>query len=183
MSYLNFTKQHIFNAFDELLSEIPFDKITVQMIIDRSGVSKSTFYRHFKDKYDVLNFNSLALGEHLIGQCVCHDWHEFLLKMFQAIAMDAKYYRRAFRTSGQNAHSGFLYNYSFSIVEKCYLHKMQRNGLTAREHFIISQYCYGCVGVLQDWLNHPDSLTPEEMAGICYDAMPEQCKDSWIVDG
>ena len=42
MSYLNFTKQHIFNAFDELLSEIPFDKITVQMIIDRSGVSKST---------------------------------------------------------------------------------------------------------------------------------------------
>jgi hypothetical protein len=37
--------------------------------------------------------------------------------------------------------------------------------------------------VLQDWLNHPDSLTPEEMADICYDAMPERCKDSWIVDG
>ena len=42
MSYLNFTKQHIFNAFDELLSEIPFDKITVQMIIDRSGVSRTS---------------------------------------------------------------------------------------------------------------------------------------------
>lgn len=182
MSYLNFTKQRIFNAFDELLSEIPFDKITVQMIIERSGVSKSTFYRHFKDKYEVLNFNSLALGEHLIEQRICRDWHEFLLKMFQAIAKDSKYYRRAFRTSGQNAHYGFLYNYSFSIVEKCYLHKMQKAELTTQEYFLFSHYCYGCVGILQDWLNRPDSLTPEEMADIFFNAMPEQCKDSWIVE-
>lgn len=182
MSYLNLTRQHIFHAFDELLSEMPFDKITVEMIIARSNVSKSTFYRYFKDKYDVLNFNSLALGEHLIGQQVCSDWHEFLLRMFQAIAKDAHFYRKAFRSSGQNAHSGFLYHYSFSIVEKCYLHKVSRTELTPHEYFVISHYCYGCVGILQDWLNRPESLSPEEMADIFYNAMPDQLKDSWIVE-
>lgn len=181
MIYSNFTKQRIFSAFDELLNELPFDKITVQMIIERGGVSKSTFYRHFKDKYDVLNFNSLALCEHLMEQRTCRDWHDFFYEMFQEIAKDSKYYRRAFRTSGQNAHYGFLYHHSFSIVEKCYLHKMQKDELTTQEHFLISHYCYGCVGILQDWLNHPDCLTPEEMADIFYNAMPEQCRDSWII--
>lgn len=182
MSYVNLTKHRIFTAFDELLSETPFDKITVEMIIKRSNISKSTFYRHFKDKYDVLNYNSLALGEHLIGQRQCKNWHEFLLRMFQAIVKDANYYRKAFRSSGQNAHYGFLYNYSFSIVEKCYLHKVKREELTPQEYYAISHYCYGCVGILQDWLNHPDSLSAKEMADISYNAMPEWAKDSWIVE-
>lgn len=74
MTHSSYTRQRIFDAFNELLNHMPFEKITVEMIINQSGVSKSTFYRYFHDKYDVLNFNSMVLAERLIGQRVCRSW-------------------------------------------------------------------------------------------------------------
>lgn len=180
MNHQSHTKQRIFQAFTELLDKMPFEKITVEMILKQSGLSKSTFYRHFHDKYDVLNFNSMALAERLIGQQICRNWKEFLLLMFQAIAEDSRYYRMAFRSSGQNAHSGFLYAYSFSVVENCYLTYNHLTELSTQERYSISHYCHGCVGILQNWLNEPDVLTPEQMADIFYEAMPEYLRGTWI---
>lgn len=182
MNHSSYTKQRIFDAFNELLNHTPFEKITVEMIIYQSGVSKSTFYRHFHDKYDVLNFNSMALAERLIGQRVCRNWKEFLLNMFIGISEDSRYYRRAFRSSGQNAHSGFLYTYSFGIVEKCYLTTTAQTELSIRDRYSISHYCHGCVGILQEWLYDMDVLTPEEMAEIFYEAMPQYLRGTWITE-
>ena len=176
----NLTKQHIWESFYELSATIPFDKLTVERIIAHSGVSKATFYRHFRDKYDVLNYNSLAITERLIGWRRCKSWQQFLLLMFREIEKDMDYYRKAFRTSGQNAHSRFLYEYSFSVVKECYLTTSGRETLTAKETFMISHYCHGCVDTLEEWLLDPTRLSVEDMAELFYQAMPEQFRDTWI---
>jgi AcrR family transcriptional regulator len=41
-------------AMMELLSETPYDAITVQDILDRANIGRSTFYAHYYDKEDVL---------------------------------------------------------------------------------------------------------------------------------
>ena len=41
-------------AMMELLSETPYDEITVQDILDRANIGRSTFYAHYYDKEDVL---------------------------------------------------------------------------------------------------------------------------------
>lgn len=52
----NLTIQHyLMAAFRELLGELPFEKITVQLIAKRAGVNRSTFYLHFKDKNGLLD--------------------------------------------------------------------------------------------------------------------------------
>lgn len=51
------TKQHITDCFNGLSRKYTLDQITVNMIAEAAGVSKSTFYRHFLDKYDVMNYN------------------------------------------------------------------------------------------------------------------------------
>ncbi len=43
------TKTLIRNAFEQLLEEQPYGRITVQNIVDRCGISRNTFYYHFKD--------------------------------------------------------------------------------------------------------------------------------------
>ena len=46
-------KEYIAEVFLELLENEPYDDITVREITKRAEVSNTTFYRHFKDKYDL----------------------------------------------------------------------------------------------------------------------------------
>lgn len=43
-------------AFDELLHEKEFEKISVKEICDAAMIRRPTFYKHFLDKYDFLTF-------------------------------------------------------------------------------------------------------------------------------
>jgi AcrR family transcriptional regulator len=47
------TRDKLGDALVELLVQKPFDEITVQEVLDRAGVSRSTFYTHFRDKNDL----------------------------------------------------------------------------------------------------------------------------------
>ena len=47
------TRDTLGDALVELIREKPFDHITVQEILDRAGVSRSTFYQHYRDKDDL----------------------------------------------------------------------------------------------------------------------------------
>jgi AcrR family transcriptional regulator len=47
------TRDKLGNALIELMQDQPFDSITVQQVLDRAQVSRSTFYSHYRDKDDL----------------------------------------------------------------------------------------------------------------------------------
>ena len=47
------TREALGDAFIALMIEQPFESITVQNVLDRAGVSRSTFYSHYSDKDDL----------------------------------------------------------------------------------------------------------------------------------
>ncbi len=48
------THQRLGEALVQLIAEKPIDDITVQHVLDRASVGRSTFYLHFRDKNDLL---------------------------------------------------------------------------------------------------------------------------------
>ena len=48
------THQRLGSALVQLMTEKPIDDITVQDVLDRASVGRSTFYLHFRDKNDLL---------------------------------------------------------------------------------------------------------------------------------
>src|SRR5437588_12121036 len=48
------THQRLGSALVQLMAEKPIDDITVQDVLDRASVGRSTFYLHFRDKDDLL---------------------------------------------------------------------------------------------------------------------------------
>lgn len=47
------TKKSIYNAFIELRSKKPLEKLTVKELCETAQINKSTFYTHYKDVYDL----------------------------------------------------------------------------------------------------------------------------------
>lgn len=48
------TRDRLGDALVDLLVQKPFDDITVQDVLGRAGVSRSTFYTHYRDKNDLV---------------------------------------------------------------------------------------------------------------------------------
>jgi len=48
------THERLGKALVQLIQEKPIDDVTVQEVLDRSSVGRSTFYLHFRDKNDLL---------------------------------------------------------------------------------------------------------------------------------
>lgn len=46
-----YTKKLIMTTFQEMLAEMPFDRITVSALVKRAGGSPNTFYYHYQDIY------------------------------------------------------------------------------------------------------------------------------------
>jgi AcrR family transcriptional regulator len=65
------TRRMLGNALVELMVEKRYDTITVQEIIDRANVGRSTFYAHYMDKEDLLQSQTaevVASLSHLMDQ-------------------------------------------------------------------------------------------------------------------
>lgn len=67
---IRFTTKCLFDALILLLGEKDFDKITISEICSRSGVARSTFYRNFSDKIDIITvyFMEHATGAFSVGE-------------------------------------------------------------------------------------------------------------------
>lgn len=97
------TKQLIAASFKELLAKYPFEKISIKMIVDGADIRRPSFYNHFLDKYDLLEW-ILATEVIAPARKALDDGDERLAwrLLFENILQNAAFYRKAFQVTGQN---------------------------------------------------------------------------------
>ena len=62
------TREAIFRAFTGLLKEENYSKITVQQIIDRADIGRTTFYTHFETKDALLESFCADIFDHVFSE-------------------------------------------------------------------------------------------------------------------
>ena len=76
------TKDIITKTLWDLVRERPVDKITVKDIVERCGINRNTFYYHFRDIPDVVEYAiSVKVGELAQGLSKTHNSSEFFLSL------------------------------------------------------------------------------------------------------
>lgn len=91
-------------SFKKLAEKHPIEKITIKEITDLAGVIRPTFYNHFQDKYELLewiiNTELLEPVEPLIRAGMINE--AFVL-IFTRIEQEKEFYSRASYLEGQNS--------------------------------------------------------------------------------
>lgn len=136
-------------------------EITTQSILEQAGVSKATFYRHYKDKYELLNSVVKDIARQTFQQS--HKGYQFILYQGLCLLKDNhSLLANGLKYQGQNSLSKFLQEYA----EK-YLYDLiaEHNpiALSEQSKFEIKFYCFGMVGVMEEWLVNGCQTDPSKL--------------------
>ena len=174
MADSNITKHALAAALQELMAELPFEKINVAQICERCNMNRKSFYYHFKDKYDLINwyFDKILLEsfEHMgEGRTV----YEGLVNKFCYIEDEKLFFKAAFKNDAQNN----LREHDFHLILRFYTERIEgKTGRKITEHmrFLLEMYCQGSIYMTVQWVLGRIKATPEQMAGALVDAMPAE---------
>jgi AcrR family transcriptional regulator len=168
------TRDRLGDALVEILLQKPLDEISVQEILDRAGVSRSTFYTHFRDT------NDLFLS----------DVDDFFEGMSTALSRAGSKSKRVAPVQELFAHIGESRAFYSALVESGRVHDVIELGqaqfargidqrlteiapggavLPADRSAIAHAFAGALFSLLSWWIHHAMPKSPEEMDKLFHD--------------
>ncbi len=175
----NRTAAAILAAFNRLIVEHDFQRISVEMIMQEADVSRSTFYRHFKDKYEVMNANYKDLLDHYISPERSRNYRDLCFHLFVYAQDHLKIFRRALDTTGFNSFSNFICEYSYQTALRITRANRNGEGFTPVEELQVDVFCNGICAVYKNIVRQRYTISPSAAADALYEMMPESLKHYW----
>ncbi len=166
------TKYKLASSIKECMKTTPVDKITVKDIVEGCGVTRQTFYRNFKDKYDLINwyFDKLVLQSFAqIG--MGHTVGESLAQKFDFIRNEKAFFTEAFRSDDYNS----VKEHDFELILQFYKNLLARKSchpLGEELEFLLEMYCRGSVYMTEKWVLGGMKDSSGEIAAKLVEAMP-----------
>lgn len=121
MADSNITKKALASAMKSLVTEVPFEKITIGDICERCHMHRKSFYYHFRDKYDLINwiFDSeiFAIVNSLPNESTDERMANFTL-VCGYFYDHRQFYRKILLVTGQNSFSEHFRNYIYRFIQK-----------------------------------------------------------------
>ncbi len=170
------TRNLIVEALIELTIQKGFAAVTVQDIVKRAGINRATFYRHYEDKFDLLDqyaeavyqlpydlpdSGSVAGEEANVEKTVAG-----LARMLEHIRGHAKFFRVMLGKNGDPAFAGKIRQY----IQRRIRRSMEEAVLSDKDSadLFLNYVSSGSVGALSWWLENEMPYSPEELAAILY---------------
>lgn len=172
----NNTRDHILNVFNELMDKKAFEKITVEEICRAADISKPTFYRYYKDKYDVMTYNFRKLFDQYLELAFEGKMEEFLTAMYQATQDNFEPIKRTFEILGRNSMNDVIYSFCVGAMVEM-LAKKQDGEITKKQRIQCDIIAYGVSYIGDNWINGRYDLTPEEAAAATLELMTPELRE------
>lgn len=171
------TKQILADSFRDLLKYQSFDKVTVQKIVENCGASRTAFYNHFKDKYELMEWiyrNDSEAIYHEVGQKI--DCQSFHVKLLYYMLDNRDYYMNIDQYHGQNSIRDYITAYSIDCVESLLKKKSNCNELPEEVDMAIKVWALARTGMMFRWLQTSAREEPEKIVRTLFECMPQPLK-------
>lgn len=176
-------KYRLAAAMKKCMERMPVEKVTVKEIVEECGTTRQTFYRHFLDKYDLINwYFDKILSESFKHMGTGETVYESLVRKFRFIEHERLFFDAAFRYDDQNS----LRDHDYRKIHAFYTNMIEsrtKEPLGSELNFILEMYCRGSVYMTTRWVSGEIEYTPEEMAKCLVEAMPAVLAEVFRVQG
>ena len=139
------TKRALEASLKHLLLQKPLNKITINDIAEDCGINRMTFYYHFKDIYDLVEWCCEEdASRALAGKKTYETWQQGLLQIFEAVQDNKPFILNVYRS---------VYRITYDLLEGVVEERSQ--GMSVRQEdkaFIATLYKYMFVGLMLDWI-------------------------------
>jgi len=167
------TKKAIAKGFKNILKNKSFEKITIAEITAQCGLNRQTFYYHFQDKYDLINWIVYQEAILVITKDLTIDnWDLKVLELLTIMKNDAHFYQ----TTLKDIDGTEFQNYLFSVTKEIFtemiehltgnlranqdaIHEMNPEKQTVTAEFL----SYGVVGMIIGWAQNGMKMSPDEI--------------------
>ena len=146
----------IAEAAKKRVTEKNVKRLTVKDIVGDCGIIRQTFYYHFKDIYDLVEWCCLEDARiALQGKKTSSTWHEGLLQIFDAVMENKPFILNVYRCVGREQIENYLFQLTCDLLMGVVTEKSKDIPITDEQKiFIADLYKYSFVGIMLDWIKN-----------------------------
>ena len=159
------TKRALEQSLKNLLLKKPLSKITISDLTEDCGMNRMTFYYHFKDIYDLVEWSCLTDAKRALDEKKTYDtWQQGFLQILEAVQANKPFIMNVYHC----VHREQVEIYLRPLVEDLILNVVneEAGGLNVRDEdktFIIQAYSYIFIGITLDWIKEDMKEDPQEI--------------------
>lgn len=164
------TKELLAASFKEIMMKVPFEKITIKMITDGAGVIRPTFYKHYQDKYEVLEWIFQKDIGDKIEVLMENGMEDSIILLFcTCLEKDRAFYKKAYLIEDQHFFDRlmltFIYSLFIRLLDNYPLKAPAKLKILSRES-VAKFYTFSLADALRYWLTQDSTYSAKDF----YDA-------------
>ncbi|MGM9531380.1 TetR/AcrR family transcriptional regulator [Intestinibacter sp.] len=182
------TDKMIREAFLELVNTIGFEKITVTNLTSKALISRTTFYLHYMDKYDLLEQMEkeilTGIKNITINFLDTIEAEKFTEKKFYSLLFRIYKYieenKKIFELFVCNNVDPFFYRKFNEVIEFIYYQSDNINMVKVPQHYVLA-YIKGIhMSIIDEWIKTGMKETPKEIVSMIFYIMHNFREDIFV---
>ena len=148
------TKRALEASLKHLLLKKPLDKITINDIAEDCGINRMTFYYHFKDIYDLIEWSCVEDAARALEDKKTYDtWQQGFLQIFEAVLANKPFIMNVYHSVSREQVELYLYKLTFNLLIGVIEEKAAGMAVSDEDKkFIADFYKYAFVGIMLEWI-------------------------------
>lgn len=149
------TKRALAASLKKLLIHKPLSKITITDITEDCEVNRHTFYYHFQDIYDLIEWIYVSEAARILGdKKTAATWQQGFQNIFDYLIENSSFVLNTFHSLNREHLERFLYEQTYHLLYDVVDEEAAAYTVSeADKAFIADFYKYGFVGIVLDWIS------------------------------
>jgi probable dihydroxyacetone kinase regulator len=154
----NSTKEVLASSLKVLMRSKPFKKITIADITDGCNLNRKSFYYHFQDKYDLVNWIFTSEFQKRFHKIQSQDPSVLFSELSLYLNENRAFYKKTFLIEGQNSFSTYLKEY----LRPYALEFLQVYSQGSLEPYYVDVLIDSLAGMYRRWIIEQEEIKEEQ---------------------